>query len=94
MLAIGTKPSGLHCSYRWGIDDRNSLDDFLLVRLGAGALHVADDGGHTGLVAHGGCQVNGLLGVILGEAAIEEERVSCQPLAKFVSHPSLGKKKS
>lgn len=67
MLAIGTEPSGLHCSYRWGIDDRNSLDDFLLVRLGTGSVDVTDDGGHASLVAHGGRQVDGLLGVILGE---------------------------
>lgn len=68
MLAIGTKPSGLHCSYRWGINDGNRLNNFLLVRLRAGSVEVTDDRGHTGLVAHGGGQVDGLLGVILGEA--------------------------
>lgn len=68
MLAIGTKPSGLHCSYRWGINDGNRLNNFLLVRLRAGSVEVTNDGGHTSLVAHGGGQVDGLLGVILGEA--------------------------
>lgn len=68
MLAICAKQSGLHCSYRWGINDGHSLDHFLLVRLGAGAVAVADDRGHAGLVAHGGGEVDGLLGVILGEA--------------------------
>jgi hypothetical protein len=67
MLAIGTEPSGLHCSYWWRIHDRDGLYNFLLVRLGAGSVEVTDDGRHTGLVAHGGRQVDGLLGVILGE---------------------------
>lgn len=69
MLAIGRKPSGLHCSYRWRIDDRDGLDNFLLVGLGTGSFEVTDDGGHAGLVAHRGSQVDGLLAVILGKAA-------------------------
>lgn len=69
MLAIGTEPSGLRCSYRWGINDGDGLDNLLLVRLRAGSVEVTDDGGHAGLVAHGGRQVDGLLGVILGESA-------------------------
>ena len=64
-LAIDTKPSGLHCSYRWRIDDRDCLNNFLLVRLRAGSVEVTNDRGHTGLVAHDGRQVDGLLGVIL-----------------------------
>ena len=67
MLAIGTEPSGLHCSYWWGIHDCDRLHDFLLVRLRAGSVDVTDDRGHASLVAHGGRQVDGLLGVILGE---------------------------
>lgn len=68
MLAIGTnEPSGLRCSYRRSINNGNGLNKFLLVRLGTGTVGVADDSGHTGLVAHGGRQVDGLLGVILGE---------------------------
>ena len=64
------KPSGLSCAYRWGINDGHSLNNLLLVCLRTGAVEVADDRGHAGLVAHGGGKVNGLLGVILGEAAI------------------------
>lgn len=67
MLAIGTEPSGLRCSYRWGINNGDGLDDLLLVLLRAGSVEVTDDRRHTGLVAHGGCEVDGLLGVILGE---------------------------
>lgn len=55
-------------TYRRGLDDGNGLNDLLLVHLGTGTVKVTDDGGHTGLVAHGGSQVDGLLGVILGEA--------------------------
>ena len=68
MLAIGTKPSGLRCSYRGSINDRNSLNNLFLVGLGTGSVEVADNGGHAGLVAHGSGQVDGLLGVVLGEA--------------------------
>lgn len=38
--------------------------------LGARAVEIADDRGHAGLVAHGGGQVDGLLGVILREAVM------------------------
>ena len=55
-------------TYRRGLDDGSGLDNLLLVHLGTGTVKVTDDGGHTGLVAHGGSQVDGLLGVILGEA--------------------------
>jgi hypothetical protein len=54
-----------------GINDRNSLHNFLLVGLGARSIEVTDDGGHTGLVTHSGSQVDGLLGVILGEAVVD-----------------------
>lgn len=67
MLAIGTKPSGLRCSYWWGLHDRDGLHDFLLVRLRAGTVEIANNRGHTSLVTHGGSQVDWLLGVILGE---------------------------
>jgi hypothetical protein len=55
-------------TYRRGLDDGDGLDDLLLVHLGTGTVKVTDDGGHTGLVAHGGSKVDGLLGVILREA--------------------------
>jgi hypothetical protein len=57
------------CAYRWGLDDGDGLDDLLLVQLGTGTVQIADDGGHAGLVAHGRGEVDGLLGVILREAA-------------------------
>lgn len=55
-------------SYWWGIDDGDSLDDLLLVRLGSRSIQIANDGGHSRLVAHGGSEVNWLLWVILWEA--------------------------
>lgn len=55
-------------TYRRGLDDGDGLDDLLLVHLGTGTVKVTDNCGHTGLVAHGGSKVDGLLGVILGEA--------------------------
>lgn len=55
-------------TYRRGLDDGDGLNNLLLVHLGTGTVKVTDDGGHTGLVAHGGSQVDGLLRVILGEA--------------------------
>lgn len=67
MLAIGTKPSGLRCSYWWCLNDSDSLNNLLLVRLCAGTVEVADDGSHTSLVAHSGSKVDWLRGVILGE---------------------------
>lgn len=69
------EPSGLCCAYRWGINDCHSLDNLLLVSLGAGTVEVANDGGHAGLVAHHGRQVDGLLGVILGEAVIAKSQL-------------------
>jgi hypothetical protein len=68
MLAIGTEPSGLRCSYRWGINNGDGLDNLLLVRLRAGSVEVTDDSRHAGLVAHSGGKVDGLLGVILGKS--------------------------
>jgi len=50
------------------LDDSNGLDDFLLVQLGTGTVQITDNGGHAGLVAHSSRKVDGLLGVILGEA--------------------------
>ena len=53
--------------HRGRLDDRGGLNNLLLVHLGAGAVKVTNDVSHTGLVAHEGRQVDGLLGVILGE---------------------------
>ena len=57
------------CAYRRGLNNSAGLDNLLLVQLRAGSVKIADDGGHTGLVAHGSGEVDGLLGVILREAA-------------------------
>jgi len=54
--------------HRWGLDNGNGLDDFSLVHLGSGSVKVSDDVSHTGLVTHTGGEVDGLLGVILGES--------------------------
>ena len=71
-------------TYRRGLDDGSGLDDLLLVHLGTGTVKVTDDGGHTGLVAHGGSQVDGLLSIILGEA-VERRSLSIPILRKFFS---------
>ena len=69
-------PSGLHCSYRWCINDGHGLHNLLLMRLRTGTVEVTDDRGHTGLVTHGGGEVDGLLGVILGEPIRMESNLS------------------
>lgn len=54
-------------TYGWCLDDSACLDDFLLVHLGSRSVKVTDNSGHAGLVAHETSEVDGLLGVILGE---------------------------
>ncbi len=49
------------------LDDGDSLDDLLLVGLGARTVKVADNVGHAGLVAQEGSQVGSSGGVVLGE---------------------------
>lgn len=55
-------------AYRWGLDDCDGFDNLLLVQFRTGSVQIANNGGHAGLVAHGGGKVDGLLWVILGEA--------------------------
>jgi hypothetical protein len=55
--------------HRRRLDDRDGLDDLTLVHLRAGAVEVAHDVRHAGLVAHHGREVDRLLGVVLGEPA-------------------------
>lgn len=59
-------------TYWWGLDNGNSLDNLLAVHLGSGTLEVSHDRGHAGLVAHRGSEVDGLLGVIFGEASLSQ----------------------
>lgn len=46
------------------------------MRLGARTVEIANNRGHTSLVAHSGGQVNGLLGVVLGETREEIQLIS------------------
>jgi hypothetical protein len=55
-------------AYRWGLDDRNRLDNLLLVQFRTWPVEIANNGRHAGFVAHGGSEVDRLLWVILGEA--------------------------
>lgn len=50
-----------------GFDDGDSLDNLTLVHLGSRSVEVTNNVGHTGLETHGSGQVDGLLGVVLGE---------------------------
>lgn len=67
-------PSGLRRTHRRGINNCHSFHHLLLVRLGTRTVEVANDRGHTGLVAERGGQVDRLLRVILGEAGGEKRR--------------------
>ena len=76
MLAIDTKPSGLHCSYWWCLNDSNGFNNLLLVCFRTGSVKIADDRSHTSLVAQGGSEVDRLLGVIFGEGYEGEKLAS------------------
>lgn len=58
---------GTDNDHRRGLNNGNGLNNFPLVHLGSGSVEVTDNVSHTGLVAHDGGEVNGLLGVVLGE---------------------------
>jgi len=49
------------------LEDSDSLSDLLLVELGTGLVHIAEDVGHASLVAHEGSEVAWLGLIILGE---------------------------
>lgn len=52
----------------WGrLDDGNGFDNFFLVHFGTGTVQITDNVGHPSLVAHEGSQVDGFLGIVLGE---------------------------
>merc|ERR1719429_140581 len=70
----------------WSLDNGDGLDDFLLVDLGAGSVHLPDDVGHAGLVAHEGSQVDRLAWVILGESL----DLASMPLGSLLGEKSLG----
>ena len=68
-MSFSRSPLSFHiATHGRSLDNCACLNNLLLVHLGTGTVKVTDDGGHTGLVAHRGSQVDGLLGVILGEA--------------------------
>merc|ERR1719512_165796 len=50
-----------------GFDDGDGFDDLLLVVLGAGTVHLANNVGHASLVSHEASQVDCLASIILGE---------------------------
>merc|ERR1719370_2104799 len=49
------------------LDDGDGLHHLLLVVLGTGTVHLTDNVGHAGLVAHEASQVDSLARIILGE---------------------------
>lgn len=63
----GDVASNTNDNHGRSLDDGNGFEDLLLVHLGSGAVQVADDVGHTGLVAHKGGQMHGLGGIVSGE---------------------------
>merc|ERR1719234_190545 len=50
-----------------GLDDGHVFDNLLLVVLGAGTVHLANNVGHASLVSHEASQMNCLASIILGE---------------------------
>ena len=54
-------------AYRRGFDDRDGLDDLLLVHLRTWTVEIAHNGGHAGFVAHCCRQMDGLFGVVFGK---------------------------
>ena len=53
--------------HRGGFDDGDRLEGFLLVELGPGLVHVADDVGHASLEAEEGGEMRVFAGVVPGE---------------------------
>jgi len=90
MLAIGTKPSGLRCSYRWCLDNCDRLDDLLLVWFRTRTIKVSDNGGHTSLVSHGRGEMDWLLRVIFGETRIKPPIRYHPELAEIPMIPEWG----
>lgn len=67
-MSFSRSPLSFHiATHGRSLDNCACLNNLLLVHLGTRTVEVADDCGHTSLVTHGGSEVNGLLGVILGE---------------------------
>lgn len=65
--SIPIPPKLLVGTYRRSLDDGDSLNNLLLVHLGARTVKVTDGGSHTSLVTESGGQVDGLLLIILRE---------------------------
>eukprot|EP00960_Hanusia_phi_P060748 764612-Hanusia_phi.AAC.3 len=66
---------------RRSLEDGDGLDGLLLVLLGARLVHVTDDVGHAGLVAHEGGEVAGL-GSIIARKLPHSSPVVGAPLAR------------
>uniref|UniRef100_A0A673XLL3 Uncharacterized protein n=1 Tax=Salmo trutta TaxID=8032 RepID=A0A673XLL3_SALTR len=63
-------PNNPHHHHRRSLDDSDSLHRLTqTVHTQASAVHLTQDVGHAGLVAHEGGEVDGLAGVVLGPAA-------------------------
>jgi hypothetical protein len=62
----------------WGcFDDSHGLNRLLLVQLGANAVHLSQDVGHTSLEPGERCQVNGLCWVVARETSDLSSMLSC-----------------
>merc|ERR1719367_41976 len=82
-----------HSHHGRGLDDGHSLNNVLLVDLGARPVGFPHNVGHAGLVAEEGGQVDGLGGVVLGEG-LDLAPVACRTLLGAESHrPMTGRRK-
>jgi len=63
-LDVSNKTDDLHW---WGLDNSNSLDNFLFVQSGVNSVNISSNVGHTSLESGEGSEVWGLASVVLGE---------------------------
>lgn len=55
-------------SYGRSFDNGDRFHNFFLVHFRAGSVEISDNGGHTGFVSHGSCEMDGFLRIVLGKA--------------------------